>query len=432
MAAASLMPQARLGTVHVFGAGLAGLSAAVRLTEQGLPVILYEASGQAGGRCRSFEDKVLGCTIDNGNHLLLSGNRSAMAYLDLIGARNGLANPADAAFAFFHLGTGERWTVRPNTGRVPWWVLRPARRIAGTVPLDYFSGLRLARARPDQTVADVLDPTTTLFARFWEPLVLATLNTSPDRASAQLLWRALQESFARGGNHCRPMIARHGLSDALVEPALAYIQARGGEVRFNSRLRSVDVADGRIASGMVGETPLAFADGEQVVLALPPSRLGPLLPTLDLPADDAVIVNAHFRLPRALAAAGEPRFLGLLGGKAHWAFVRDDIVSITISAADRLGLADAPEDTLLADLWGEVQAAFGLGEEAYTAARLIRERRATFDQSPLGASKRPGADIGLSNLLLAGDFTDTGIPATIEGAIRSGEVAAATVAARLA
>lgn len=417
--------------VHIVGAGLAGLSAAVRLASQGVRVQLYEAAGQAGGRCRSYEDKLLGCRIDNGNHLILSGNGSTLAYTQLIGSERPFFDPGEAAFPFMDLATGERWTVRPNAGRVPWWVLCAARRIPGTAPADYLSGLKLAMAREDQTVAGVLDTRTNLFRRFWEPLVIATLNTTPEHASARLVWNALRHSFAKGADYCRPLIARDGLGEALVEPALAYLRRQGAEVRFNNRLRALKTGGGRVQRLIFGEGAEDLNPGDQVILALPPSQLGRVLPGLQLPGDAAVIVNAHFRMAEPLARQGEPHFLGLLGAKAHWVFVRGDVVSITISAADRLGLADTSEGELLSELWREVQQALNLEGRDYLAARLIRERRATFDQSPSGIALRPRAETAMPNLFLAGDFTATGLPATIESAIRSGERAAALAAAQV-
>src|SRR5918995_4650854 len=120
-----------MAVVHVVGAGLAGLAAAIRLGERRQPVALYEAAQQAGGRCRSYFDRSLGRVIDNGNHLLLSGNRSAIAYLSAIGAGDSLLGPAEASFPFLDLSSGERWVVRPNRGRVPFWIALPTRRVPG-------------------------------------------------------------------------------------------------------------------------------------------------------------------------------------------------------------------------------------------------------------------------------------------------------------
>src|SRR5881398_2822351 len=118
-----------LGRVHVIGAGLAGLAAAVALADAGRAVTLYEAAQHAGGRCRSFFDAELGCRIDNGNHLLLTGNSAAMAYIERIGALDTFERPRAAAIPFIDIESGERWAVRPGKGAVPWWVLRPARRV---------------------------------------------------------------------------------------------------------------------------------------------------------------------------------------------------------------------------------------------------------------------------------------------------------------
>ena len=194
---------------HVVGAGLAGLAAAIGLCQRGHRVALYEAAEQAGGRCRSYHDRTLGRVIDNGNHLLLSGNRSALAYLAAIGASDSLIGPCEASFPFLDLASGKRWVVRPNRGRLPLWMAWPSRRVIDTRLGDYLSGnWRLAHARADQTVADCLDPASPLWRPFWEPLARAVLNTPPEQGSARLLWAALRESFAKGGRGPRPLIAR--------------------------------------------------------------------------------------------------------------------------------------------------------------------------------------------------------------------------------
>src|SRR6516162_8495053 len=162
------------GQAHVVGAGLAGLAAATALADAGRPVRLYEASGHAGGRCRSYFDAELGCRIDNGNHLLLAGNRAARDYLDRIGAHETLEGPLDAVFAFADAASGERWALRLNRGPLPWWIGSAARRVPGTRPADYLAAaLSLRRAAQQATVAEVLDAHQPLFRRLWEPLAVA-------------------------------------------------------------------------------------------------------------------------------------------------------------------------------------------------------------------------------------------------------------------
>jgi phytoene dehydrogenase-like protein len=235
------------GRVHVIGAGLAGLAAAVELAGDGRPVTVYESGPHAGGRCRSFVDAELGVRIDNGNHLLLSGNEAAIAYVERIGARSTFEELRDAAIPFVDIATGERWAVRPSRGWFPYWIFSAARRVPGTTARDYLAALRLRRAVPAARVAELLSPDTALYRRLWQPLTIAALNTQAEDASARLLWRIIAETLGRGAAACRPMLAREGLSESLVDPALAYLARHGAEVRFGARLRAVGFAEGRIA-----------------------------------------------------------------------------------------------------------------------------------------------------------------------------------------
>ena len=418
------------GTVHIVGAGLAGLSAAVRLVERGRRVVIHEANRFAGGRCRTFHDPRLEREIDNGNHLILSGNRSARAYLAAIGAGERLVEQP-ARFAFVDLANDRRWTVAMTRGPVPWWIAVPGRRIPETGIADYLAGVRLALAGPGKTVAQALPGRGPLWTRFWEPLTLAAINTTPERASAQLLWAVLRETFARGERYCRPMLAPKGLGHALIEPAVAWLEARGVELRLGRPLRAVERRDGRAAILRFADGDEVLGPGDRVVLALPPSRLRAVLsqalPGLDPPDDACTIVNVFFRL--AEPPEGLAPIIGVLSSTTHWIFRRGDVVSVTVSAADALGLDTNAGEELIAEIWQETRRALGLAAgTSYLAARINKERRATFDQSPAGVAKRLQPRTALDNLFLAGDATDTGLPATIEGAIRSGERAAALVA----
>ena len=143
----------------------------------------HEANRFAGGRCRTFHDPRLDREIDNGNHLILSGNRSARAYLAAIGAGDRLVEQP-ARFAFVDLSDERRWTVAMSRGALPWWIAAPGRRIPDTGIADYLAGIRLAFAGPSKTVAQALPGRGPLWTRFWEPLTLAAINTTPERASA--------------------------------------------------------------------------------------------------------------------------------------------------------------------------------------------------------------------------------------------------------
>jgi len=412
--------------VHVIGAGLAGLACAVTLARAGRAVSLYDGAGHAGGRARSFHEGSLDRVIDNGNHLLLSGNRSVFRYLDEIGARDRLVGPPTTRFPFLDLKSGRRWIVRIGPGLWPGWVFDPARRVPDTVPRDYLSGLRLARARPEATVAEVLGGAGVLYERFWHPLAVSALNTEAELAQAKLLWPVLLETFGRGGSACRPLWARDGLSETFVTPALDTLAAHGATVTFGRRLKDLRRTDGWVTGLVFQDGTLDLPGGDAVVLALPPWAVSLLLPMLKTPNEFRPIVNLHFRLPAAPARVVQP--LGLLNGTAEWLFVRGDIASVTISAASPL--LDLPPETIAEPVWPEVAQALGLVPGTpMPPVKVIKEKRATFAQTPAQVARRPGPRGPLFNLALAGDWTDTGLPATIEGAVRSGHRAAETVTA---
>ena len=411
---------------HIIGAGVAGLATAVSLAREGRAVTLYEASGQAGGRCRSYRDAKLGRAIDNGNHLLLSGNAAAMRYLDDIGAGDALIGPASARFPFLDLRTGRRWCLRPNAGRLPWWTLHADRRVPGTSGWDYLSALRFAVAGADRTVADCVGDGGVLFERFWEPLAVAALNTPARAGAARLLWPVLRDTFARGEAACRPRIVRNGLSETFVNPALDFLHRRGAAVRFGHRLRRIAYAGGAASRLRFGAETVVLRGGDSVVLALPPLATAGLVPGLSVPEQSHAIVNAHFRLPEPAGLAADLPLLGLIGGTAQWLFARGDVVSITVSAAD--SLATEPADVIARKAWADVATALGFGRDTVPVCRVIKERHATFAQTPEGARRRHGTRTKFANLYLAGDWIDTGLPATIESAVRSAHMVAHAVA----
>jgi squalene-associated FAD-dependent desaturase len=408
----------------VIGAGLAGLAAALSLAASGRKVTLYEAGPACGGRCRSYFDRELGCRIDNGNHLLLSGNDAAMAYLDAIGARHTLGGPDAPIFPFLDLATGERWTVRPSPGRLPWWLFSSNRRIPGAKPAEYLALARLMLASAEATVANVV-PAGELTRRLLEPLAVSALNTPVAAGNARLFAAVIAGSLARGGAQCIPLTPREGLSESFVDPTLAKLAALGAEVKTGHRISAIGTTAGRATSLTGPDGRIELDSGDAIVLATPGPVAATLLPGTAAPDAFEAIVNLHFL---AQADPGEAGFIGLIGGLAEWVFVKPGVVSVTISAANRL--LEQPADDLVRTLWGEVRQATGLVGEM-PRWRLIREKRATFAATFAQQQRRPRATTPLENLVLAGDWTDTGLPATIEGAIRSGFTAAQLLGAAL-
>ena len=410
--------------IHIIGAGMAGLSSALQLSLMGEKVTVYEAAPYAGGRCRSYFDRELGCRIDNGNHLVLSGNVAIEDYLFLTQSADSMDGPAKPIFPFMDLQSGDRWTVRLNEGLIPWWLLDPKRRVPETKIGDYFSILKILGAEPEDTVAACLQTHSTLYRRFWEPLVVAALNTEPENASAQLLAGVFQQSFGAGGKACKPLFPKIGLSETFVMPCLNTLRQHDVEVKFGHRCRGVTVdSDTAIRALDFGEdASVELSPTDWVVLAVPPWVARELIPDISAPTAFRGITNAHFRVEVPANKAG---FTGLVGGLAEWVFVKQGLVSVTISAADRY--KDQPQEDWAAHIWRDLAKLFDLDPQNIPPWRIVREKRATFAATPEQNALRPRAYTGWKNLALAGDWTATGLPSTIEGAIRSGVKAAQVV-----
>jgi squalene-associated FAD-dependent desaturase len=393
--------------VHVIGAGISGLSAAVRLANAGYKVHVHEATQRAGGRCRSYFDAATNLTIDNGNHLLLSGNRHALAYAKSIGTEAGLVGPNSAQFPFVDLATGKRWQLDLGDSRLPLWVFDKNRRVPDTTLSDYLALAPLIWAPQGKLVGDTIACEGTLYQRLVQPLLLAALNVDPPEGSAGLAGA----------------IVREGLSAVLVEPAVKLLQDKGASVQFGHELRAFAMSGNNIGELKFGEDTIAIGPGDAVVMAVPPRAAASLLPGLKTPSKFRAIVNAHFRFD---PPQGQPPILGVVGGLVEWLFAFPQRLSVTISNGDRL--VELPREELAQAIWSDICKAAGLQGDL-PPWQIVRERRATFEATPEQNALRPGAVTAYKNLFLAGDWTDTGLPATIEGSVRSGDRAADLVLA---
>jgi hydroxysqualene dehydroxylase len=413
-----------MSRVHVIGAGLAGLSAAVAASGTGRAVTLYEATAAGGGRCRSYFDTELGIRLDNGNHLLLSGNTSTFAYIDEIGARDRFTGPRNPVFPFRDLKTGRKWTLRPNRGRIPWWVLFADRRVPRTTASEYRQIRQLGRAWDATVMAETMRHSS-LYWLLLEPLSVAALNTRPHEALACLFGSVLRETLLKGGNACLPRVPKEGLSEALVDPAIATLRERGATLLFNRRITRLVVEHDRVTALGTHDGQIALDADDFVVLAAPPWVTGELVPDITVPNAFESILNVHFKISvhadPDVTAAG---FIGLVNSTAEWLFVRPDRISVTVSAANKL--IDQPAHDLAREIWRDVVKALDLvGTQAdMPPFRVVKERRATIVANLAQEERRPGAETHIGNLLLAGDWTDTRLPGTIEGAVRSGVTAA--------
>jgi squalene-associated FAD-dependent desaturase len=408
------------GTVHIVGAGVSGLAAAVTVTNHGRRAVVYEATQQAGGRCRSFYDKSLEELIDNGNHAVFGANTHVFSYLSEINAKGELTAVNESGdLPFVDCASGKRWTVRPGRGRIPLWIFDSRRRPPDTSLTDFGSACRLLWARDDQRVGDVLEASRPIWSRFWDPLCTAALNTRPDVASAALFGAVLWKLVASGGEGLRTYVAKTSLSDTFIAPAIKTLAEHGGIIHFNAPLKDIDISGDKTTLQFRRDC-LTIDSKDSVILCLPPwSKPISTVVGTGLSFTPSSILNVHFKVE---CMNENSRVVGLVNSTAQWVFTRPGMASVTVSASDQV--LSEPSPTLIDTIWGEVMFALNIPDTATPPHRVIAERRSTPVQDPSFAANRPSENTDHPNVFLAGDWMATGLPCTLESAIMSGQKAA--------
>jgi hypothetical protein len=411
-------------TVHVVGAGVSGLSAAVSLAAaDDAEIVVHESAAIAGGRRRPLFDEATQTAFDSGADFVLSSWTSALSLVAAIGAGAHWRDAAPDGIAFADLATGERWRLRLGRGRLLWRLLDRRRRPPGVALSDLWPAARLARAPAAARLVDYAPRFGAAAERVWRPFALAALNADLDRASARLAGAALSASRWGGATLLSPA---RGLARGLVEPALKTLARRGAATRFERRLTGFAFADGRVAALDFVHDRVDLAPGDAVVLATPAQDAAALTPGLAAPLEFAAAVHVHFAAP---AAPDAPPITGVANGTIHWLISAGD--SMTAVVRDAGAVIDRPRDQLAAAAWRDVAALTGQ-RDAVPAWRVVRRKRAAFAATPEQDALRPGCDTRWPNLFLAGAYVQTGLPDCLEGSARSGAMAAERVRAWLA
>ncbi len=409
-------------TLHIVGAGVAGLACAVAAIQAGHTVRVYEATKRAGGRCRSFYDATLGATLDNGSHVVLGGNPYVFKYLNIIGARDSLVPSSQTGeIPFVNSISDERWTIQPNPGPIPWWVLSAKRRPPHTCIGDFSAGLNLFRKFGDKSVAEILSEHNDAWLPFWQPVSLAIMNTQARDASAALFGAAIRYALFSGGGSFTPFVPTDTLAATFTQPAENYLRKAGCILTFESPLIGIE-GEASAKSLHFRTHTVSLNDDDAVVLALPPwsPAVRPFQPRPFFP-QPSPIVNAHYAFD---GEAGMPRnrIIGVISGAGHWIVRRSSVVSVTVSADP--ALAQLNHEEIAALLWQDVQKGLDISGQQVPANRVIVERRATPVQDTTFNKNRPTTRTTHKNLYLAGDWINTGLPCTLESAIKSGFKAA--------
>lgn len=419
--------------VIVVGGGWAGLSAACTLARAGYAVELFEAARQAGGRARRVS--LDGQTLDNGQHLLIGAYHETLRLLHSLDVDTALLQRKPLAL---HLrSAGGDFTLHAPRLPAPLHLLAALLGSQGLSPGERFRAigmcvrLALGRFRLDEDIS-----VATLLARhgqsrhlnetLWVPLCLATLNTPPERASARVFLAVLRDSFTGHRSNADLLFPASDLGRLLADPALATLTRLGAGVRLGQRVRALTIDETGIRGIQVGG---AFHRAEHVVLAVPPHAATPLLaphPRLQALAHNLAQFRyepictvylqypAHVSLPQTM--------VGLVGTTTQWLIDRrhcgqPGLIAAVISAGGEHMQID--RTALAALVQGEIARHFP-DWPAVQTSWVIREKRATFACEVDSEQYRPAAQTPVPGCWLAGDYTRTGYPATLEGAVRSG------------
>jgi squalene-associated FAD-dependent desaturase len=435
--------------VVIIGGGFSGLAAGVALAESGFEALLLERRNHLGGRAYSFTDARTGDTVDNGQHLFMGCYLNTISFLEKIGCLDKLKFQAAPTIDFLD-SSRTITTLRCPALPAPMHVLAGLFKMKGLALKEKIRALSVGRAlRSNQrnpvhaepeplTVAEWLDrlkQSENIKRRFWYPMALATLNESPEVASAFMMRRVLQEAFCGSVSDSAIGIAAVGLSDLYTSGAQRFIESRGGRVRTGAQAVRLVVEKQRAAA-------VELKDGERIeadffISAAPQHALLELLPE-GLRATEfaplamlalSPIVSINLWLDRPIT---DREFVGLLGTKLQWLFNKDRIyssrqqtnqIALVISAARDFidwTKAELVEMAMaeLSDLLPESRSARLLH------AVIVKEREATIAHTVASDRLRQGPRTSIANLFLAGDWTATGLPATIESAVLSGHTAA--------
>ncbi len=435
----------------IIGGGLAGLSAAVDLTSKGRRILLLEQKPHLGGRTYSFVDKQTGDPVDNGQHLMMGCYHETLRYLRSIGSDRLAILQPNLHIEFLHPKNGFA-SLRCPPLPAPLHVLVGLLRLK-TIPFSHRLRLLsigielLASSRQKEQELELLTVDQWLSSLkqtpenrkyLWDILAVGTLNDDPSTVSALLFYRVLKAAFLGSRVNSGLLVPKVGLSELLVNPAAKFIESHGGEILTSAGVDGVEIRDQRVEEVRIGRKKFK---GAAYVSAIPYHSLAALLeggrrgtnpPVENLGKfKSSPIITLHLWLDRPVM---EHEFVATLDSTIQWIFNKSKMyqsdqqdgkqyLSLVISGAERY--VQWPGEKLVNVAMKELRDLLpAAGGARVLHSIVIKEKRATFSPRPGIESIRPGTETSISNFFLAGDWTNTGYPATIEGAIISGIKAA--------
>ncbi|MBE0570983.1 MAG: FAD-dependent oxidoreductase [Ignavibacteriaceae bacterium] len=417
--------------VIVIGGGFAGLSAAAYLANKKYKVTLLEASPKLGGRTYSFLDKETNTVLDNGQHILMGCYSETLKFLSFIGAKENFHFQKRLEVNFVKEGF-RVLPLKSFTFVYPFNLLigllkfkaislsdrASLLKVFSKLPFltsDKFSNMNikewLEKENQSQNVQDA----------FWKILAVGALNTNIEKASAKIFIDILKQIFLKGNKAATIVLPKYGLSESYCKNAEEFIVKNGGEIILSEPVEKLIISENQVTE--IHSSEKVFLDFDFVISAIPAFALNRIID------DENIFVLPDFKYSSILnihiwlkATKFPEDFFGLINSPLHWVFNKGTHLNIVISDANEL--VNKSDEDLIEMVKDEMKKFFLLDSELIIGYKIIKEKRATFIPSNDIIDKRPAQETQIKNLILAGDWVDTGLPSTIESAVKSGRAAA--------
>jgi squalene-associated FAD-dependent desaturase len=420
----------------VIGSGLAGLTSAAYLSYNGFQVEILEASPKPGGRAYSFKDTETGSIIDNGQHIMMGCYKETLKFFKLIGAQENLIYQDRIKVNFVK----ENFNLVPlHASSLP-YPLNLLSALLNYKALTFSDRLLLLKffiklpftslnSIKDLTVYDWLireNQNENIRKALWEILAVGALNTNIKKASAASFAIILREIFFRGNKAATIILPKYGLSETYCSNALKFIEKHSGKINFSEQVTGLKTSNGKVTE--IETTNKRITDFDFVISAVPLYALEKIFPEYKpgIELEYSSILSIHIWLKENKLADD---FYGLINSPVHWIFNHQDHLTLVISDAD--DLIDKSKEEIYEMAAGELEKYIKIGRNKITSYKIIKEKRATFVPSKLLFNNRPKQATDYKNFFIAGDWVDTGLPSTIESAVKSGKIAAELVSCQM-
>jgi squalene-associated FAD-dependent desaturase len=415
----------------IIGGGIAGLTAASILSAKKIPVTLIESSPKLGGRTYSFMDKVSGEVIDNGQHIIMGCYKETLSFVRLIGAGKNFNYQKNLTLNFLDYDFKEYILQATN-------LVYPLNLLFGFINynaftfgdkfklLRFFIKLSFIRKKKLSQISvkqwlNKENQSDKLIKAFWEILCVGALNTNLEKASAQVFRDVLKQIFFTGNFSSTIILPKFGLTESIINPAEKFVKQNDGEIICSDNIKQFVIKENKILN--VVSDKKTYADFDFVISAIPLYSLEKIIPKkdLDIKVDFAysTIVNIYLWLNKNPL---KENFYGLINSSVHWIFNKGNMLNIVISDADYL--SNKSKEEIFEIVINEVKNYAGIRRSFIDNYKVIKEKRATFIPTKYSLGKRPKSKTVIKNLFLAGDWINTGLPSTIESAVKSGRIAA--------